>query len=736
MKTSFFAIPLILSANAAFAQDVQKNDTTAGSSYDLEDLVVVADKPIVQSDGAKLTYNLQEDPSTKGNTLLDALRKVPMVSVDGEDKIRINGQENFKIYVNGKEDPSLSANYKNIFKAMPADAIVKVEVITEPGAKYDAEGTAGILNLITITKNSTDGYSGSIQATLSKAQSGGSLYGRMKKGKLTMSANFDYANGRLVPQHSDNITTLENTLSSDAGRQVNSMKQRVGFDYIGGGLNLSYDLSDRDLITVNSNIYAVKGDLLKDKSTYSSIIYNADNSIRGEVFRRIDAQIANTGITAGTSWQHDFNGNGHKTILSYLFNYGYNKLEGNLFTEKSSGVSLADPYEKMLNKDFNNEHTIQLDYENPFGDGKHKLELGGKAVWRRNNTDSYNLNGDSGSTAELTDKSDLTQIQDIYAAYASYTGKFGNLSANAGVRYEHTRMGINFHYGDTPDFLNHLNDVVPNAGLTYSFSYTSNLRLAYQMRISRPSLSQVNPFKQTFTPNQVTMGNPNLSSEKSNKVSLTYTNFGSVFGGNIGIEYSSIDNSIAHTYTMIDDVLYESYGNMGHDRRIAIFGMCNWTIIPRMQFMVNARLTRQMFSAEEMSNKGWNLNYGANWNYSLQSGFKFNLYGGQKTRSYNLTGYNDGYYYYGLGISKDFLKNDAMTVTLSANNFLQGHNTYRTVTDTKGIRTTGEYKNSNWNVGISLSWRFGSLKSDVKKTDKSINNDDKSSFGAKSGNGL
>ncbi len=736
MKTSFFAIPLILSANAAFAQDVQKNDTTAGSSYDLEDLVVVADKPVVQSDGAKLTYNLQEDPSTKGNTLLDALRKVPMVSVDGEDKIRINGQENFKIYVNGKEDPSLSANYKNIFKAMPADAIVKVEVITEPGAKYDAEGTAGILNLITITKNSTDGYSGSIQATLSKAQSGGSLYGRMKKGKLTMSANFDYANGRLVPQHSDNITTLENTLSSDAGRQVNSMKQRVGFDYIGGGLNLSYDLSDRDLITVNSNIYAVKGDLLKDKSTYSSIIYNADNSIRGEVFRRIDAQIANTGITAGTSWQHDFNGNGHKTILSYLFNHGYNKLEGNLFTEKSSGVSLADPYEKMLNKDFNNEHTIQLDYENPFGDGKHKLELGGKAVWRRNNTDSYNLNGDSGSTAELTDKSDLTQIQDIYAAYASYTGKFGNLSANAGVRYEHTRMGINFHYGDTPDFLNHLNDVVPNAGLTYSFSYTSNLRLAYQMRISRPSLSQVNPFKQTFTPNQVTMGNPNLSSEKSNKVSLTYTNFGSVFGGNIGIEYSSIDNSIAHTYTMIDDVLYESYGNMGHDRRIAIFGMCNWTIIPRMQFMVNARLTRQMFSAEEMSNKGWNLNYGANWNYSLQSGFKFNLYGGQKTRSYNLTGYNDGYYYYGLGISKDFLKNDAMTVTLSANNFLQGHNTYRTVTDTKGIRTTGEYKNSNWNVGISLSWRFGSLKSDVKKTDKSINNDDKSSFGAKSGNGL
>lgn len=144
--------------------------------------MVVADKPLVQSDGTKLSYNMEEDPSARGNTLLDALRKVPMVSIDGEDKIRINGQSNFKIYVNGKEDPSLSANYDKIFKAMPADAVVKVEVITEPGAKYDAEGTAGILNLITVSKNTTDGYSGSLSASMSKSASGGSFYGRMKKG--------------------------------------------------------------------------------------------------------------------------------------------------------------------------------------------------------------------------------------------------------------------------------------------------------------------------------------------------------------------------------------------------------------------------------------------------------------------------------------------------------------------------------------------------------------------------
>ena len=115
---------MLASSSTIFAQELEP-DSIEGSYYDLEDLIVVADKPIVQTDGAKLTYNLEEDPSTKGNTLLDALRKVPMVSVDGENKIRINGQENFKIYVNGKEDPSLTANYDQIFKAMPADAVEK-----------------------------------------------------------------------------------------------------------------------------------------------------------------------------------------------------------------------------------------------------------------------------------------------------------------------------------------------------------------------------------------------------------------------------------------------------------------------------------------------------------------------------------------------------------------------------------------------------------------------------------
>lgn len=118
----------------------------------LGEIVVTGQRKLVESDGATLTYNVDEDPASTTSSVIEMLRKVPMVSVDAEDNIKVKGQSNFKIYLNGKEDPMLSGDPKTILKSMPAASIKKIEVITEPGAKYDAEGTAGILNIVTVGK--------------------------------------------------------------------------------------------------------------------------------------------------------------------------------------------------------------------------------------------------------------------------------------------------------------------------------------------------------------------------------------------------------------------------------------------------------------------------------------------------------------------------------------------------------------------------------------------------------
>lgn len=115
----------------------------ASDSETLGEVVVTGQRRLVDSDGATLTYNVEEDPSATTSSTLDMLRKVPMVSVDAQENIKVKGQSNFKIYLNGKEDPMLSGDPKTILKSMPAASIKKIEVITEPGAKYDAEGTGG-----------------------------------------------------------------------------------------------------------------------------------------------------------------------------------------------------------------------------------------------------------------------------------------------------------------------------------------------------------------------------------------------------------------------------------------------------------------------------------------------------------------------------------------------------------------------------------------------------------------
>lgn len=136
---------------------VNMNDTVPYYNETLEDFVITTTRKLVQSDGATLTYNVSEDPEAATNTTLEILRKVPGVTVDANDEIKVNGQSSFKIYLNGKEDPMMSGDIKTILKSMPASSIKKIEVISEPGAKYEAEGTGGILNIVTQTRQSQIG---------------------------------------------------------------------------------------------------------------------------------------------------------------------------------------------------------------------------------------------------------------------------------------------------------------------------------------------------------------------------------------------------------------------------------------------------------------------------------------------------------------------------------------------------------------------------------------------------
>lgn len=734
-----YLISLIaISTLGAEAQELA--DSIADMYGDLDEFVLTVKKDLVKSDGAKLTYDMESDASSKGQTLLEALRKVPMITVDGQDQIYIKGNTDFKIYVNGREDPMLTANYKTVFKSMPADAVTKIEVITEPGAKYDAEGTGGILNLVTERKQTKEGYAGSASLSAGTQQFVASLYGKMKKDKVNADANINYVNNSLQKQSSISYMDVYYPMSDENRNHKSEINQKFAFDYLGVSLNLSWEPSVKDLFTFGGNMTSIDA-TIKKLDSYNKM-YDSTGALQWSSLQQGSGAMNNKMFRGNGSYKRLFNEDGHSIILAYCFNYGKSDMKINSINSIDYGETYISPYQSSKTNNFQREHTATLDYTLPLADEKYTIEIGGKGVFRRNSSFTGNIYSSDPIEEALSnldsDEGNVRQIQDVYAVYAANKGNYGKVSTTLGLRYEHTYMGLDFSNPEYSNFRRHLNDITPNAAVTYMFNPAANLRLAYQMRISRPSVNQMNPQVFQISQSFATVGNPNLESEKVNNVSLTYSNYGRIFGGNIAVSYSLTNNSIEEFQYTSEGTTYQTFGNFGKRNRAELSGFLNWNINPRMSLAVNGSINFSDIKAkrEGLENHGWNGNYGMNWNYKGPWEVKYTVYGGQATGHINLQGRDNGWYYYGLSLGKSFLKDDALTVTINANNFLTKFQSYKSksYSDCNVIKTC--WKHRSWDVGLSISWNFGHLQDKVKKTDANIDNDDAKTTDKKGGIGF
>lgn len=729
LAASFLAAPAMMAQEQQEQQEQQVQqeflDSLAAIYDDLDELVVVAKKDVIKSDGANLTYDMSADPSSKGQTLLDALRKVPMVTVDGEDNVYIKGSSNFKVYTNGKEDPMLSANYKTMFKAMPAESVKKIEVITEPGARYDAEGSGGILNLVTEVRQTRDGYTGSVSLSGSNRNAGGFLYGRMRKGNFTADLNANYTNSVFADQESLQHMDLINNADDVNHHQTTDMEQRFKFRYAGGGLNLSWEPSKNDLFSAGGDVSWMSGDVTKLTTVNS--MYNRAGKLIWSTSQDGSVDIKDLNASGNAAYRHNFGRVDNSLSVAYRFNFGNTGMDLSYLNSLIAGDVTRMPYEKSKNDNYIRQHTVNADYENVLA-GKHTLQTGVKGVFRRNSNLSLTEYGtDENNMMPSTDgDGHVNQVQDIYAIYAAYKGMFGNFSANAGLRYEHTHMGLDFRDRTYPNFRANLDDVVPDAAVAYMFAPANTLRLAYQMRIWRPTVNQMNPTVFKVTENYATVGNPDLSSERYNSVSLTYSNFGRVLGGNVSATYSRSDNTIESLEYVEDAVIYNTYGNFGRKNTFNLTGFLNWNITPKMSASVSGSLIYDDVKdvRHNLHNSGWNGNYNITWNYSGPWRMNYNVYGGQSTGNVFLQGKSHGWYYYGLSVKKNFLKDDALSVTVNAGNFFTKYQKYISESVMGDYSRRNESRSRNWYVGLSISWNFGHLKDEVKQAGRGIDTND------------
>lgn len=695
---------------------------TAEASEKLKGIEVVAQKPLVKADIDKIAYSIEDDPDSKSNTTLEMLKKVPLVTVDGEDNIKVNGSGNFKVHVNGKPNTLMSNNPKEVLRSLPATSVKSIEVITEPGAKYDAEGIGGILNIIT-TEARMQGYNVTLGARASNFGLGGYTYGTAQVGKFTVSGNYSYQHSMRPESYFDSgredFTSDENKYLFTDGVS----KSNKG-DFQFGNLEGSYEIDTLNLITFSANVFGGKYKM-SNHSTNRMLSAAQELTYRYNTLSGTTSNYGNVGVNF--DYQHSFKKKGEYLTVSYKFN---NSPNGSKSATEYSEVTnvpfvLRDQY--FDNDAHTSEHTGQIDYVNPISQ-KHYIDAGMKYIVRQNASDSkffYLLeNGLQEQDNNRSDKFD--QGQDILAAYADYQLKLKKFGFKAGVRYEHTFMDVKYDLRPERNFSTGFDDIVPTANLSYMLGTTSTLRANYNMRINRPGIWYLNPFRDTSNPNSVNYGNPDLETEKAHVVGLTYSSFSAKFNINVNLNYSFVNNGIERYSFMNSGVMENTYRNAGKRQNTRLSVWMNWNPGSTTRISLNAGGSYADFKSRELntSNSGFNGDLFANVQQTLPWELRFSVYGGGSTPYISLQGKGSSYYYYGMSLSRSFLKEKRLNISLFSNNMFNKYVSYSNETYTDTFRSWSHNKSYALGYGVSISWRFGELKTQVKKTARSIQNDD------------
>lgn len=650
------------------------------SAQSLEDVVVAVQKPLIKVEGDKIAYSVNDDPDAKTNTLLEMLRKVPMVTVDGEDNIQVNGSSNFQIFMNGKPSPMLSGSPKDVLKAIPAQSIKHIEVITNPGAKYDAEGVGGILNFVTDQKQGMEGYTGSVALQSGNRVNGGNVYVMTQQDKLTLSVN---ASEMYMNTPSIESSSVRKNLAE--GSTVTSNTTTTGGNnMVFATVDANYQIDEHNNIAATVSLMNMnsKNDMDMLTSTVPGSEYSQTNNNK----------MRNTSVNASVDYTHTYSDNPRHTLTT-AYRFSASPRKNDMLTEYS-GINIPD-YDRV---DKNNmlEHTLQLDYTQPLSQLS-TFEAGGKYVYRQ-----------STSTSDLLDYEHQNSIGALYGTFSQTLGKF---TVKAGLRYEFTSQDVTYKKGNGEDFSLTYNNWVPNLTLSYAPTFGNNLTLSYNLRISRPGISVLNPYRNTQDLHNISFGNPNLEVEKSHNLQFTYNYFSAKAMFNASLRYTYLDNGI-ESYSFLDDnVLYSTYGNMGQRQNTALSLFASLSLTPKTRLTLNSTTSYIDLRASQMGykNSGFqemamiNLQQTLPWDLKLSAMFMVN------TPSVTLQGESAGMNMHMLGLTKSFL-NDRLSVGVNTVNPFHSTMTMKMTSEGTGYTSENETKVSMCTVLANSTYRFGDLK--------------------------
>ena len=709
-----------IEVNVESATDM--GDIAMEEGEQLDGVEIVVQKPLVTHTAEKLTYEVENDPQSATSTLEQILRKVPQLSIDTEGKVLINGESNYKILVNGHASGSMSRNFTDVIKSMPASSIKRIEVITNPGIKYDAEGTAGILNISTSTSR-VDGFDGSVNA---RGQACHSYYGNLSaraalqtgKFAVEMSAYGGYYNSPRGVQRSWSQT--ENLVSDINRYRTSSTNGTYDGRNFGATLSASYQITEKDLITLEGGIYASPGN--KSRQQTDNTISDAQLN---PVSRYTDYQYNNyryLGGSATLAYEHRFDEDGKHTF-SLADNIDIDPDWWTVENEYQGDLA----YRQIENEDTRSiENTFQTDYSRPIGE-QHHIDIGAKHIYRRSSIMAASHIDDA-----AVSNSTMHYTQHVAAMYAGYNYDGDKWNVNGGARVEATYNAADVDSSEEGiySFDNSFWNVIPYLSLGWQPAAGHNLSLTYTERLGRPSIEELSPY-QRVTASSVTSGNPDLHALTAHSLTLKYAYSHNKWNLSVYPMAQLSNNAIEYYASMHEDGLLHSMPvNDARARRYSLAATLMFRPNDKFTLSFTARATYSHYwlPTHEIDNDGVGIFESLNMDIKLWKGATLNIYQmcNRQGAYFNATN-KDWTWYYGLGLTQK-LVDDKLTLSIATDNPFISTNTQHSERTETYITSRG-YSWRATNISFGISWRFGKRKADVKSINKTIDNDDSVSSG-------
>lgn len=700
----------------------------------LSEVQVTGQRPQMKFEIDKKVFNVDQNISSTGGSASDVLSNIPSVEVNNDGEVSLRGSSDVTVWINGRASGLSADNRAQILEQLPAESIQRIEVITNPSAKFSPEGTSGIINIV-LKEDRRAGYYGSVQTGVD-TRGGWNLSGNINYTlkQAEMYAGMGYRARKNEGGGYSNRTNLDavgNPLSFL--NQTTANKSDGGQTFARAGITWHLTTADH----LNVAAFGMFGK--RNQNTIIDYVSNVPGSFLTSQ-RTTDGKNPMQGGNVELGYKHEFS---KTSSLDLVGSWNtWNMDQKSIYNQYSAFADRASTttYQQQRNKMKSHSWELQADYVNTFTEFS-KLEAGYKGTFSRQNSPVETYSGQNAGDATF-DKQLYNRFyydQDIHAAYVTYSGRFGNFGYQGGLRGEYSRTDTrSLEFGqeksDVKPYKDDYFSLFPSVFLTYTLPANNEIQINYTRRISRPWGRQLNPFMNITDSTNISFGNPYLTPQYSNSMELNYIKNWNAQTLSISAYYRNTNDVIQRISYLERDIMKSTFENVAKTQSAGteivaknhLFRILDLTTTINLYYNKLDGFTYLPEGAEKpvtgKSNEDFSWNAKMIANIALPASISLQLTGNYNSRQLIAQGYQKSNYSLDAGIRKAFLDRK-LSLSINARDLLNSKK-WKTETSGSGFTQTASNWRTGRTIGFTLTYSFGNMKAGKGKSQQRSQQDD------------